>query len=144
MAKIRDIGVLGWIYMMRVSDKLHRLSGEHLTQYDLTDAQFDVLVQLSAEEGISQQALSTRLLVTKGNVCGLIDRMEARNLVQRKADPDDRRSNLLFLTPQGRMLAQRVVPAQEEFISKHMGALSPEEIQTLRTLLRKLDKSIGK
>ena len=128
--------------MMRVFDKLERLSTEDLERFDVTQAQFGVLAHLSAREGISQQELSEKLFVTKGNVCGLIDRLEKRGLVERRFDPEDRRSNLLFLTEEGRKLARRAVPSHEQFMSEQMSALTHEEQQILRALMRKLDKSI--
>lgn len=143
MVRLKDRGVVAWLYMMRITDKLHRLEGEHLTGYDLTPAQFGVLAHLVANEGISQQALSQRLFVTKGNVCGLIGRLEERGLVVRHSDPEDKRINLLHLTPKGRELAERVVPAHEQFISEYMSTLSFQEQGKLRSLLRRLDKSIA-
>lgn len=142
MARLKDTGVLAWLYMMRVSDKLQRIAGDDLARYDLTPAQFGVLANLLAEEGISQQALSDRLFVTKGNVCGLIGRLEERGLVERQCCQEDRRANLLYLTAQGKALARRVVPAHEHFISTQMSSLDLHEQQTLRALLRVLDKSI--
>jgi DNA-binding MarR family transcriptional regulator len=108
----------------------------------MTGAQFDVLAQLSSHEGISQQALSEKLFVTKGNVCGLIGRMEQHNLVERRPDPKDKRANLLFLTDKGRALAEKVMPEQERFIAEKMSVLTPEEEATLRGLLRQLDRSL--
>ena len=143
MSGVRNPGLLAWLYMMRVSNKIHRTSADHLAKYDLTAAQFDVLAHLSVKEGISQQALSERLLVTKGNVCGLIDRMESRGLVSRCSHPEDRRLNLLHLTEAGRALADRVVPAHEEFLRQQMQHLSAEEQRTLYSLLRDLDRSLA-
>lgn len=143
MSRVKDTGVLAWLYMMRVSDKMERLSHDNLTRFDLTPAQFDVLAHLIAAEGISQQTLSEKLFVTKGNVCGLIDRLEDRGLVVRRPDPEDRRSNLLFLTPAGRELTERAVPAQEKFIIEHMSTLCSEQQQQLKSLLRYLDKNIA-
>lgn len=142
MSGVRNPGLLAWLYMMRVSNKIHRSSADHLAEYALTVAQFDVLAHLSVKGGISQQALSERLLVTKGNVCGLIDRMESRGLVSRCSHPEDRRLNLLHLTEEGKALAARVVPAQEKFIQQQMQHLSAEEQRTLYALLRDLDRSL--
>jgi len=142
MSGVRNPGLLAWLYMMRVSNKIHRTSADHLEKYDLTAAQFDVLAHLSVKEGISQQALSERLLVTKGNVCGLIDRMESRGLVSRCSHPEDRRLNLLYLTEAGKALAARAVPAHEEFLERQMQHLSAQEQRNLYTLLRDLDRSL--
>lgn len=130
------------MHLVRVNTKLHHHSTEHLDCYNLTPAQFDVLAQLSVAPGISQQALSDHLLVTKGNTCSLLDRMEKKlGLVERCSDPDDRRSHRLFLTEQGRELAEKVIPAHEDFLQDHTSALTEDEQHTLLDLLRRLDRS---
>ena len=53
---------------------------------------FDLLANLIREDGLTLAALSRRMLVTAGNVTGLVDRAERDGLVERRADPDDRRS----------------------------------------------------
>lgn len=88
MAQVQA-SVLAWIHLLRVHHQIQRRETAQLAQYNLTLPQFDVLVQLSREEGITQQCLADRLLVTKGNVCGLMDRMVEQGLVERRADPQD-------------------------------------------------------
>ena len=143
MASVRQSGILAWMHLMRVYNKMQQRSLEHTKQYELTPAQFDVLAQLSVAEGITQQELARKLLVTKGNVCGLLDRMSAHDLVKRCDDPEDRRSNRLHLTAKGRALADKVVPAHQAFVLEQLAALSPEEQRFLQMLLRKLDRSLG-
>jgi DNA-binding MarR family transcriptional regulator len=142
MPRLKDKGVLSWLYIMRVTNKLQRLESDNLSRFNLTQAQFGVLAHLSANEGITQQALSEKLFVTKGNVCGLIGRLEERGLVVRSNDPDDRRANHLELTPAGRELIEQVIPVNDHFINDYMSALDPDEQETLRILLRRLDKSL--
>src|SRR5690348_8286526 len=110
---VRHAGMLAWLHLSRVYNKIQHRSAELQRDYNLTPAQFDVLAHLSVAEAISQQLLADRLLVTKGNVCGIIDRMEERGLVERRPDPEDRRANRLYLTLAGRRLAAEAVPAQE-------------------------------
>lgn len=140
--RLRDTRVVAWLQMMRVSDKMAKLANEHIRCLGMTGAQFDVLAQLSTHEGISQQALSEKLFVTKGNVCGLIGRMEQRQLVERRPDPSDKRANLLFLTDKGRALAEKIMPEQERFVAEQMSVLTPDEESTFRSLLRQLDRSL--
>ncbi len=142
MAGVRQPGVLAWLYLMRVHNKLQLRSTQHLAEYDHTPSQFDVLAQLSLKNQISQQELAERLLVTKGNVCGLIDRMSSRGLVERQPHPHDARVNLVCLTDKGRTLAEEVIPAEEAFMQSQMEALSSDEQRTLQTLLRELDMSL--
>ena len=121
---------------------MHRHSMEHLKCSQMTTARFDVLAHLSAAPGISQQELSDRLLVTKGNTCTLLDKMAAQGLVERRPDPDDRRSYCLYLTEEGQKLAETLIPSHEEFIAEHMSALSDEEQRALLALLGDLDRSL--
>jgi DNA-binding MarR family transcriptional regulator len=140
---LKEPGLLAWMHLMRVYNRVQRREMSHLGNYNLTLAQFDVLARLIRAEGITQQALADQLLVTKGNVCGLIDRLSEQGLVERQADPDDRRANLLFLTPVGRALAEQVVPAHQTVVNGLMDGLDEQEQRQLLALLRKLDRSLG-
>jgi DNA-binding MarR family transcriptional regulator len=139
---MRNPGLIAWIHLMRVHQKLHHHSMADLARYDITPAQFEVIAHLFAAQGISQQALAEKLLVTKGNVCGLIDRLAVLGLVERRCHPEDRRSNLLFLTDKGQQLAAEVIPAHEAHIADHMSVLTPDDQRTLAALLRELDRSL--
>jgi DNA-binding MarR family transcriptional regulator len=142
-AGLKEPGLLAWMHLMRVFSRVQRREMCHLGKYNLTLAQFDVLARLSGAEGITQQTLADQLLVTKGNVCGLIDRLSEQGLVERRADPEDRRANLLFLTAAGRTLAEQVVPAHQRVLSGLMGGLDDQEQRQLLALLRKLDRSLA-
>jgi DNA-binding MarR family transcriptional regulator len=138
---LRQTGVLAWLRLMRVFQKIDAASA-HLFQHyphKLSTAQFDVLAHIGAAEGCTQQSLAESLFVTKGNISQLIGRMERDGLVRREQDG---RSNLLYLTPEGRALFDELVPRQEQMIAQLMTALSPTEQTQLLSLLRKLDQSI--
>src|SRR2546421_6367670 len=98
--------VLAWLRLARVFAKVDRASAEHLRPWGLSVAQFDVLAQVGAAEGLSQQQLAARLLVTKGNVTQLLDRLQRDGLIVRRQEG---RANCLFLTDKGRRLFDTVV-----------------------------------
>ncbi len=132
--------VLSWLRLARVFQRLEQLSADHLRLWGLSSAQFDLLVHVGGSEGITQQDVAAALLVTKGNVCQLVDRMERDGLVRRVPEG---RSNKLFLTDRGKRLFVESVPAQELAIGGMFSALTrPEQLQ-LVTLLRKLDRSLA-
>ena len=87
-----------------------------------------------------QQELADSLLVTKGNVCQLLDKLEDRALISRRHEG---RANRLYLTDEGRRLFERVVPAHEAMIAERFSALSEGEQAQLHELLRKLDRALG-
>jgi len=131
--------LLGWLRLMRVFQKVDRVSGEHLRVWDLSVAQFDVLARVGTAEGIKQQEVADSLMVTKGNVCQLLDKMEARGLLSRRQES---RANRLFLTDTGRRLFEEVVPAHEAVIAERFSVLSEGEQAQLHEILRKLDRAL--
>ena len=131
---------MAWMRLMRVYHKGDRASAEHLKRWGLSVAQFDVLARVGAEEGIKQQEVADSLLVTKGNVCQLLDKMEGRGLISRRREG---RINRLFLTAEGRRLYEEAVPAQEAMVSERLSVLSATEQAQLHELLRKLDRALG-
>src|SRR5262249_54840895 len=122
-----------------VFHKCERTLVAQLRCHDLSLAQFDILAHLGAAEGITQQELADKLLVTKGNVTQLLDRMTTCGLLTRRQDG---RANRLYLTEKGRSLSPEVPPPQEEEIARLSTALGPEDLATLATLLRKMDHAL--
>ena len=137
--RILERAVPAWLRLARVFAKINRASVEHLRAYDLSLAQFDVLAHVGSAEGITQQELADHLLVTKGNITQLLDRMERGGLLVRRQQG---RANRLYLTEQGRKLFDEAVPAQEAHITRQLAALSPDELAELHRLLRTLDRSL--
>jgi DNA-binding MarR family transcriptional regulator len=136
---LRTPGVLAWLRLARVFEKVDRASAEHLRRWGLSVAQFDVLAQVGATEGLSQQELAAKLLVTKGNVTQLLDRMQRDGLIVRCQEG---RTNCLFLTEKGHRLYEEVVPAQEAFIAARFAPLARREQMQLLGLLRTLDHTL--
>ena len=91
-----------WFRFVRLHRRAAGAVAAALKEIGLSIPQFDLLSTLTEQEGLSQQELAERLYVTKGNVSGLVDRMVEAGLVERRASPDDRRSNALHLTERGR------------------------------------------
>jgi polyisoprenoid-binding protein YceI/DNA-binding MarR family transcriptional regulator len=134
-----DLPVLAWFRLTHVFQKVDQLSAEHLRSWGLSVAQFDMLAQVGAAEGATQQQVAEALLVTKGNICQLVDRMERDGLLRRCQAG---RTNQLFLTDAGRKLYRQVIPAQEALITRVFSALSNDDQAQLQSLLRTVDHSL--
>lgn len=103
--------------------------------FGLTRAQWQVLAILSANEGVNQNGLAELIEITPITLARLVDKMQARGLVERRRHPTDRRSWLLYLTPAARPLlnTMRVTghrTSQEAFASIGMD----EQERLLKTL----------
>ena len=131
--------MVAWLRLLRVGQKIGRVLTEDLKRWDLNLAQFDTLARVGSSEGITQQELAESLLVTKGNVCQMLDRLERRGLLSRRPEG---RANRLYLTVEGRRLYDQVVPPHEELVAAQFSVLAPEEQRDLMLVLGKLDRAL--
>ncbi len=136
---MRKTSVVTWLRLARVFQKIDRASAEHLRGWGLSVAQFDALAHIGTAEGLTQQELADSLLVTKGNICQLLDRLEHSGLIERRQEG---RAKRLFLTEAGQKLFDDVVPAQERMIANLFSTLAPEEERALLGALRRFDHAL--
>jgi DNA-binding MarR family transcriptional regulator len=137
---VRNVAILAWLRLARVFQKMDRISADGFRCRNLSVAQFDVLAQVGAQDGPTQQELADALLVTKGNVCQLLDRMEQTGLLERRQEG---RANRLFLTDKGREVFDIAVPEHEAAIGRAFAGISPDEQKQLLGILKKLERSIS-
>ena len=124
-----------WFRLMRLETRMRTAVADGLRQLGLSVPQCDVLTTLTEQEGVSQQDLAKRLYVTKGNISGLIDRLVAAGLVERRATAADKRQHAIFLTPAGRAAAEEAIACQQRFVARTIGRLPGEDLATLERLL---------
>lgn len=110
----------------------------------LTLPQFDVLAQLyRQEDGMNSRELTRALLVTAGNVTGIVGRLSALGLVERRPVPGDRRTARIRLTARGRQVMERALPRHGREVAALMSALPERDLVQLRALLGRLNDSLG-
>jgi DNA-binding MarR family transcriptional regulator len=117
--------------------------------FGVTLPRFDLMAQLDrVPNAMTLGELSRRMMVTNGNVTGLVDRLVAQRLVERRPSPSDRRSQLVSLTAEGRRMFRAMARANGEWIAELFADLSPGDTETLLRLLAKTKvsarKAIGK
>jgi len=120
----------------RVRSRLH-------VDFDVTLPRFDVMAALyDAPAGLSMGEVSRRLMVSNGNVTGIVERLDRDGLVWRRTNPEDRRSQLVRLTDSGRTTFEGMAEAHEGWISAMLSDLSEEEVEQLKYLLGKAKQSV--
>ncbi|MDB5642279.1 MAG: iclR helix-turn-helix domain protein [Hyphomicrobiales bacterium] len=124
-----------WFRLLRLQSRINLAITAIVRELGLSVPQCDVLTTLTEREGVSQQELAERLYVTKGNISGLIDRLEAASLVERRSIAGDKRSHAIFLTATGRKLAEQGINVQRDFVAQTLGRLPPDQLAALDRLL---------
>lgn len=125
--------------LIRVQGKLQRLSKSHLEQYNLSGAEYGILINLEGDP-LTLSELSQRLLRVNSNTTAMIDHLEAKGLVKRAPDPEDRRVIRVSLTEKGNKIREKVVPSQNRFIRELLAPLTDFETTALIALLEKIEK----
>ncbi|WP_019392734.1 MarR family winged helix-turn-helix transcriptional regulator [Priestia filamentosa] len=129
------IDLMLWFRMTRIYNQSIRKSNQHLKKWELSTAQFDVLVQVGSQERLSQQELAKNLFVTKGNITQLVSKMEKLRLIKRE---QEWKTKYLSLTEEGKECFYEVVPKQEHFQESQFSNLNYKEKKQLLNLLRKI------
>ena len=130
-----DRSVRVWFRLVRLEARMQAAVGERLRAIGVSIPQCDVLTTLTEEEGLSQQELATRLYVTKGNISGLLDRLEEAGFVERRSIASDRRQYAIYLTDTGRRTAEKALAVQLKWIASTLGRMPEDALEALETQL---------
>jgi DNA-binding MarR family transcriptional regulator len=122
-----------WIRLLRAARGIEVELRERLRkQFAITLPQFDVMAALARNEtGMNMTELSRMLMVSNGNVTGIIDRLAADKLVLRQAPATDRRSYIVRLTPKGAAQFAVVAKAHEGWIDELLSGFDAAQAEEL-------------
>lgn len=113
------------------------------TQFETTLPRFDVLAALEKEaNGLSMSDLSQKLMVSNGNVTGVVSRLEEEGLLTKEPAPEDQRFNFVRLTAEGVKEFRRMAKAHEKWIDDMFGSISDSEIAKLLKMLDGVKESL--
>jgi DNA-binding MarR family transcriptional regulator len=111
-------------------------------RFEVTLPRFDLMAQLERKpHGMTLGELSQRMMVTNGNVTGLVDRLLAEDVISRKQHKSDRRSHIVSLTEKGRRQFAKMAKEHEDWIAGMFGELSQNDVAALTKLLGKFKAS---
>jgi DNA-binding MarR family transcriptional regulator len=116
---------------------------ERLGVLELTPADAGILRLLRAEAGLSQQELAARLQIHPSRLVAILDNLEKRGLVERRANPDDRRLYSLHLTQAGGETLQKIGSVARQHQDALLSSLNGEERNTLAALLLRVADQQG-
>jgi DNA-binding MarR family transcriptional regulator len=132
-----------WIRLLRATTLIEKAVRSHLRiRCATTLPRFDVLSALDrAGAELTMSELSERLLVSNGNVTGVIARLIEEGFVGRQTDPSDRRVHRVFLTQSGRLAFRHLAQEHEALIDHIMAGFGESEMEQLLDLTATLEES---
>ena len=142
MSSCREDSLGRQIYF--TSQEMSNFAEKVLKPFDLTLEQFHLLKNMPVDSGITQREIGEISGKTAANMTRMLDRMEAKDLVIRRENPEDRRASLVFLTDKGRALVEEVFEGFESFSAKFVQGVSEKEQQIVRSALMKMTENIQK
>jgi len=122
---------------------MRRSFDERARTINITRPRWRAMAMLSRHEGINQGALAELLEVEPMTLCRMVDRMQDAGLVERRADPSDRRAWQLFLTKKATPLMDQLRVMADGLMGEATQGLTAEEQQQLSVLLTKVRTNLS-
>ncbi|MGH1426089.1 MAG: MarR family winged helix-turn-helix transcriptional regulator [Pseudooceanicola sp.] len=113
-----------------------------LKPHDMTMSQGWVLFHLLREDGLSQSELAHRMDIATVTTSKLIDRLEARGYVERRADPQDRRSNRIYATKAGKAVVRIMTQTVQEVEAVSNKGIAPERLAEVHDVLLRMRENL--
>ncbi|HTX38036.1 MAG TPA: MarR family winged helix-turn-helix transcriptional regulator [Bryobacteraceae bacterium] len=131
-------GVHLWLVVWRAYDALRHHAVRHIESLGIGLSDFAVLELLLHKGPTPVNRIGTQVRLTSGSITTAVDRLERRGLVERRNDPEDRRSRVVHLTETGRRMIACAFADHEKAMERATAALTPAERGQAVELLKKL------
>lgn len=134
-----------WLRLLACTTRVEAVIRNRLrSAFGTTLPRFDLLAQLERESaGLTMGELSARMMVTGGNVTGIVDQLEAEGLVVRNEHPGDRRAFRVQLTAAGRRQFRRMAAVHEGWVVELLDGWSPAQKAQVHELLATLKQHLA-
>ena len=133
-----------WRLIGLTGQAMRSYADQRLKSYDLTVEQLQVMKQTDVDAGLPQRNLSSLTGKSPANMTRILDRLEKKNRIVRRHNPNDRRSILVFLTKEGKVLRDEVVNLFEGLRSELVRGIDKDKqlvaIEVLRAMRSNIEK----
>ena len=130
------------VFLVLASKSQERLAElEMKKQLGLTPAHWKVILALNVSDGLTQKELADKIYVDGSTLVPILDKMEQNGLVERRADPKDRRINRIFLTPKSESTVDSIILIVLQLRKMIYRGVSEDEINSARKILEVIIKN---
>jgi len=133
-------GVHVWLLLWKATRALEAHANASLQGLEMCPSDFAVLEALLHKGPLPVNEIGKKVLLTSGSMTAAVDRLAERGLVERKDDPEDRRTRVVHLTDAGRKLIRKLFAIHERDMERAVSSLTARELEELSGLLRKLGR----
>jgi len=131
-----------WLRLLTCTNLIEAEIRRRLRVHDVTLPRFDLMAQLEKNPaGMTLGELSSRMMVSNGNITGLVERLVEQGLIDRRPSPRDRRAQIVSLTAEGRRTFRAMARDHEGWIAEIFAGLDAADIDALMALLGKAKQS---
>lgn len=125
-------------YVKKINDFLQINANEYLKKYDLTFSQMHILLFIAMKNNgsVQQKEIEQYFDLKHPTVVGLLKRLEKKNLLEVRENPDDRRSNIVVVTEQSKSIVKEMIESRDYTDRLLTQNLSVEQTEELKKLLR--------
>jgi DNA-binding MarR family transcriptional regulator len=135
-----------WLRLLSLTNLIESEVRQRLRRrFDVTLPRFDVMAQLArSPDGMSLSELSKRMMVSNGNITGLVETLVASGHVERRTSSEDKRARVVRLTPLGRRSFSKMAAEHKTWISQMLREVSGADVAALSRLIEKMKASVAK
>lgn len=136
--KVEDIYKQPGHMIRRAYQMVMAVFAEETKAFGITPVQFSAMIVIREQPGIDATRVAELIYFDRATIGSVLDRLEKRGLVLRKAGERDRRTKNLFLTPQGKALVKKIEDMSPRISARVVAPLSPADRARLMTMLNQL------
>jgi MarR family 2-MHQ and catechol resistance regulon transcriptional repressor len=127
-----------YIGLLRTASRLEQVAKKDVRCYGLNITEFSVLELLYHKGTHTTQAIKEKILIASSSTTYVVDQLVKKGYVQREPSQEDQRVTYVSITEAGRALMEKIFPSHAQKIAASFSELSSEELQQLKTILRKI------
>ena len=131
------------MYKMSMIVRYSRIfSDRKLKKYDMNFGEEVIVMYLAANSGINQEAIAKHFMIDKGAIAKSINRLEEKQYIIKKQNPDNKRENLLWLSEKGMEIIEEMKGILEEWNALLYKDMTEEEVETVNRLIDRIADNV--
>lgn len=147
LKSIKSYGVVAdklmrtWMQIFRSYNKIRAKETTYIQSFGLTMNQFQVLEVLYHRGDLNIGSITKLTMSTPGNITVVVKNLKRDDYISSYTDSKDQRASILSITQKGKDVIEKLFPGHAENFEEYFKVLSDDELETLFTILRKLQKA---